>query len=255
MFKIRSRIFRKTIPIQFVTSKIATNYLIKMSLVSNRRSFMQYPGEEPLTYLITKGDLTPQNFSVKSERVFRTIKLAAEASISFIQVREKDLSAKLVLELVSKAVSITADYKTKILVNDRIDIAIGAKADGVHLTSKSLPAKIIRNISPDNFTIGVSTHSLRAAKKARNEGADFVTFSPIFKTGSKLKYGAPQGVDELRRVCDELRPFSVIALGGIDEDSYKPVIEAGASGFAAIRFLNDHNNLRRIGSGWFENGK
>lgn len=202
--------------------------------------------KKPLLYLITKGDLTNENFVEKKTETLKIIKTAAENNISLIQIREKQLPARLVLKLTSEAVKFTQNNQTKILVNDRADIAFAAKADGVHLTSKSIPTSLIRQNFPKGFIIGVSTHSIKKAELAKKEGADFVTFSPIFPTASKAKYGEPQGLGKLSEVCEKLKKFPVIALGGIDETNYKSVLENGASGFAAIRFLNNEEDLRKL---------
>lgn len=196
-----------------------------------------------LIYLITEGETTPQNFPEKSAQILNLVRIAAQYKISLIQIREKQLSARLVFELVSKAVKITRNTETKILVNDRADIALAANADGVHLTSASLSARTIRQNFPREFIVGVSTHTIEEAETAKRGGADFVTFSPIFATPRK---GAPKGLDALREVCEKSKPFPVIALGGINETNFKSILDAGASGFAAIRFLNDTENLLKI---------
>ena len=202
--------------------------------------------KKPLIYLITKGELTQENFTEKKSEILKIIKSAAESNISLVQIREKKIPARLVFELTSEAVNITQNSKTKILVNDRADIAFAAKGDGVHLTSNSIPTAIVRQNFPKDFIIGVSTHSLETTLKAKNEGADFATFSPIFATVSKAKYGEPQGLKKLKKVCEKLEPFPIIALGGIDETNYELVLENGASGFAAIRFLNSEEHLRKF---------
>ncbi|MGI8470508.1 MAG: thiamine phosphate synthase [Pyrinomonadaceae bacterium] len=200
-----------------------------------------------IIYLITRGAATAENFSQASAEILEIIRAAARAKINFIQIREKKLPAKLIFELAERAVKITRGAATRILINDRPDIALAAMADGVHLTSKSLPVKIIRQNFPKNFIVGVSTHALEEAETARTQGADFVTFSPVFKTPSKEIYGAPQGLEKLREVCEKLKPFPIIALGGIDETNFAHVLENGASGFAAIRFLNDLFQRRNAG--------
>jgi thiamine-phosphate pyrophosphorylase len=199
-----------------------------------------------LIYLITDGETTAKNFSERSLQTLRLIKKAAEAEISFIQLREKQLSAKLVFELASKAAEITKDTKTKLLVNDRADIALAAAADGVHLTSKSLSATVIRSNFPVDFIIGVSAHTLAEVEKAKLTGADFATFSPIYVTLSKAKYGAPQGIAKISEVLKTVHDFPVIALGGIDENNFSDVLRSGASGIAAIRFLNDADKLSEV---------
>lgn len=199
--------------------------------------------KNPLIYLITGGTLTAENYAEKKSEILKLITAAVENKISLIQIREKKNSARLVFEIVREAAKITRRSQTKILVNDRADIALAAEADGVHLTSQSLSAEIIRRSFPKNFVIGVSTHTLETAETAKQNGADFVTFSPIFQTPGK---GEPRGVNELCEVCEKLKPFPVIALGGIDETNYKSVLENGASGFAAIRFLNNAENFKKL---------
>ncbi|MEO8072566.1 MAG: thiamine phosphate synthase [Acidobacteriota bacterium] len=196
-----------------------------------------------LTYLITDGETTADNFAEKKSRILELVTIAAENNISLIQIREKKLPARLVFELVREAAEITRKSQTKILVNDRADIAFAAKAAGVHLTSHSLSAEIIRRNFPKDFVIGVSTHTIETSETAKQNGADFVTFGPIFETPDK---GKPHGVEKLHEVCEKLKPFPVIALGGIDETNYKSVLENGARGFAAIRFLNNIENFKRF---------
>ena len=171
------------------------------------------------------------------------IEASVENGISLIQIREKKLSARLLFELTSESAKITGKSTVKLLVNDRADVAVAAKADGVHLTENSISPEIIRHNFPSDFIVGVSTHSIETAEKARNQKADFVVFSPVFASPNK---GEPQGLKKLAEVCERLKPFPVIALGGIDKTNYKSVLENGASGFAAIRFLNDFENLKML---------
>ncbi len=198
---------------------------------------------KPIIYLITEGKLTAENFNADKKRVLEIIESAVENRISLIQIREKKLSAKLLFRLTIEAAQITRNSQTKLLVNDRADIALTANADGVHLTETSVSAEIIRKNFPENFIIGVSTHSIEKAKNAKTQNADFITFSPIFDSPGK---SAPTGSENLKTVCEQLNPFPVIALGGIDETNYKSVLETGANGFAAIRSLNNKQNLKLI---------
>ena len=199
--------------------------------------------EKPLLYLITKGEADQSNYVVKKKEILELIKAAVDAKISLIQIREKKLTAKLLFELASEAGSITAGFPTKLLVNCRADVALAAKADGVHLPADSLSAHVIRRAFPRSFLIGVSTHSFEEAKTAAHDGADFVTFGPVFATPNKR---TTKGFEELGRVCTLLEPFPVLALGGIDAANYQSVLKKGAQGFAAIRYLNDKENLRSL---------
>jgi len=144
------------------------------------------------------------------------------------------LPARVLYKLTAQAVEITRDSQTRLLVNDRVDIARAAGADGVHLTAQSLPADVARDICGPDFLIGVSTHSLAEARAAQVTGADFVVFGPIFETESKRAFGEPQGLDKLREVAAELGEFPVLAIGGITRENLASCIEAGASGIAGI---------------------
>ena len=141
---------------------------------------------------------------------------------------------------------LTRGSDTKLLVNDRADIAAAAGADGVHLTTSSLPAREIRETFGDNFLIGVSTHSALEAVAARVDLADFAVFGPIFETPDKLKYGEPQGLEQLKAITSALEDFPVLALGGISIEKVAECMAAGASGVAAIRMLGESADLIRV---------
>jgi thiamine-phosphate pyrophosphorylase len=110
-------------------------------------------------------------------------------------------------------------------------------------------AAIIRRIFPKNFIIGVSAHTLENVLESKKQKADFAVYSPIFSTPHK---GEPRGLDKLREACEKAKSFPVIGLGGIDETNYQSVLKI-AEGFAAIRFLNDAENLRRLNREFYLN--
>lgn len=191
-------------------------------------------------YLITKGDATPENFLEKKNEIVEIVKRSTRRGVGLIQIREKKLTAKLVFELTKAAVEAAAESAAAILVNDRFDIAIAANAHGVHLTASSLSASIVRSYVPKDFIIGASTHTLEEVTRARDNGADFALFGPVFPTPGK---GEPAGVEKLWEICRAVSPYPILAVGGIDENNYGSVIDAGASGFAAIRYLNEFVNI------------
>src|SRR5688572_21175886 len=129
------------------------------------------------------------------------------------------------------------------MVNDRFDIALAAGADGVHLTSTSLPAEIVSEICGSELLIGVSTHSLNEARLARNKGVDFVVFGPVFDTESKRKFGDPQGTEKLQEVTSTLGQLPVIAIGGVSVDNAGRCFAVGAAGVAAIDLFRDPAKL------------
>lgn len=133
------------------------------------------------------------------------------------------------------------------LVNDRLDVALAAGADGVHLRVSSLPAAHVRaaaiNSGVEDFLIGVSTHSIVEAKAAEAGGADFIVCGPVYETASKRAYGAPLGLARLAEICQMVR-LPVLALGGINAMNFHEPLQRGAAGIAAIGLFTDIANLK-----------
>jgi thiamine-phosphate pyrophosphorylase len=149
-------------------------------------------------------------------------------------------------ELCARASEITRDTATRLLVNDRADIASAAGADGVHLSTRSIETSVVRRTFGRDFLIGVSSHTLEEARAARDDGADFAVFGHIFDTPSKRAYGSPVGLDALREAARALSPFPILAIGGITRAGAESVILAGARGIAAIRLFDDAETLREV---------
>lgn len=204
---------------------------------------MSLVSEKPITYLITRGEATGENFASAKQQILDIIALAVEEKVSLIQIREKHLTAPLLCELTESAVSVTRSSSTKVLVNDRADIAMACGADGVHLTSNSIPVNVIRSMVPADFLVGISSHSLDDAMAAAQDGADFAVLAPVFDTPGK---GEPLGIDMLAEVCRATQPFPILALGGTNERNLAEVLRAGASGFAAIRAMNEPDRLKQL---------
>lgn len=150
-----------------------------------------------------------------------------------VQLREKDLSSRELYELALRLREITSRHGARLFINDRLDIALAAGADGVHLGESSLPVGRVRGIAGDRLLIGVSCHSLEGALAAQEGGADFITFSPVFFTPSKACYGEPVGIERLAEACRRLR-IPVFALGGIKPENVPAVLSRGAHGVALI---------------------
>jgi len=162
-----------------------------------------------------------------------------------VQIREKDLTARTLFELASRAAALTRGSETRVVVNDRADVARASGCDGVHLTARSLEAGVVRRAFGEDFLIGVSAHTFEEARAAREGGADFAVFGPVFDTPSKRAYGPPVGLGSLEETARALRPFPVVALGGVDETNAGDCLAAGAEGVAAIRLFADGQNLAR----------
>lgn len=193
----------------------------------------------PIVYCITEGDATAQNFAQEKEEIVKKVQKSGGSGISLFQIREKRLGADLLFDLVAAAVQ-AAGGNTKILVNSRFDIALAANAHGVHLPSDSIPTGRVRECVGKNFIVGISVHSLTEAQEASVNGADFAVFAPVFESPGKSEV---RGVEVLRTICAAVAPFPVLALGGVDESNVGEVLSAGASGYAAIRYLNEKLRL------------
>ncbi len=202
----------------------------------------------PILYLITRGATTERTTAKAAEfnQILNQVSAAVRAGIDLIQIREKELTARVLFELVSEAGKLTRGSKTRLLVNDRADIAAGAQADGVHLTTRSLDAATIRRVFGEKVLIGASTHSLAEARTARDDGADFIVFGPVFETESKLKYGPAKGLHELSLIVDDLPNFPVLALGGITTANAAECIAAGAEGIAGISMFDNPANFDNL---------
>jgi thiamine-phosphate pyrophosphorylase len=179
-------------------------------------------------YLITNRKLIADRYSLTA-----AVRQALKGGVKAIQLREKDLDTRQLLKLTYKMREMTRKHNAKLFINDRIDIALAAGADGVHLTQNSIPAGAVRKVVKNKLLIGVSTHSLKEAKEAEKAGADFITLGPVYRTPSKLKYGKPLGLDKLAEVSSKIN-IPVFAIGGIKSRRVKYLKNAGAYGVAMI---------------------
>ena len=161
------------------------------------------------------------------------IGVVCRGGVKAIQLREKDLPAKSIFNLAREIQQICKKTGVKLMINDRFDIARAISADGVHLTSKSLPIEIVRKYFNSDKLVGVSTHSLEEARQAEVSGADFALFGPIYPTPSKAAYGDPQGLTKLQEVAKSVS-IPVFAVGGITPDKAKKCVESDAFGVAVI---------------------
>lgn len=158
---------------------------------------------------------------------------ALQGGVRAVQLREKDLRPDELYGLACQLRRITVAYGAKLLINDRIDIALAVNADGVHLPESGIPAAAARKILGPGRLIGVSCHSMSSAACAQRDGADFITFGPVFSTPSKAAYGDPQGVARLAETASSLQ-IPVFGLGGITTEKIPQVMAAGVRGIALV---------------------
>ncbi len=191
--------------------------------------------------------ITDRRVQTPDQELTSLIDLAARAAVAgvdMVQVRERDLSARDIFQLTDAISTAIRGTETRVLINDRADIAACAGA-GVHLTTRSLTAGVVRKAFGHDLLVGVSTHTIDEAEAAERDGADFVVFGPVFETASKKEYGEPVGLEALSRAAARLR-IPVLALGGINISNFVQALDAGASGVAGISMFSDTQDLNRL---------
>lgn len=203
--------------------------------------------DAPALYLIS------DRKAVRRGTLAAAVAAALDAGVGMIQLREKDLPAAELLSLAEELRLLTRGYRARLLINDRVDVALACDADGVHLGGHSLPAAQARKLLGPKRLIGVSTHRLEEVRAAEAGTADFVTFGPVFDTPSKRPFGAPVGLAALAEACRSTR-LPVYALGGIELTRLADVKQSGAAGVACIRAVlsasNPHTAASSLLTGW-----
>lgn len=184
-------------------------------------------------YLISNRLGNPRGWLGEVQKITR----ASAAGCQLIQIRERDLPARLLCQMTREAIEAARPFGARVLVNDRLDVALASGADGVHLRSTSLPVDAVRRIRDQRglapFLIGVSTHNLTEAQLAEEGGATFIVTGPVFSPNSKTIDGPLMGLDRLQKICQRVS-LPVFALGGVGRENYREVMAAGAAGIAAI---------------------
>jgi len=207
-----------------------------------------------LCYVTDRSSLSVAGQGNSPEALLQNIEAAAAAGMDWIQIREKDLSGKECAALTREALRHVAQAFSntssapRLLVNDRLDVALAERAGGVHLGENSLPVedaiRLIAAAQPplQNFLVGTSCHSLEAVQNAASASADYVFFGPVFATPSKAVFGQPQGLSRLAQACHAVE-IPVIAIGGITLENAAQCFASGAAGIAAIRLFQDAGAL------------
>jgi len=186
----------------------------------------------PRLYLVTDRRATSGRPLVDVVRAALAAVPAASRGAVAVQLREKDLEARALLDLARDLRDVTRAAGAALYVNDRVDVALAVGADGVHLGGRSLAPADVARIAP-GLAVAVSTHSRREVETAARAGARFAVFGPVFDTPSKRPYGAPLGLDALREAAGVGLPL--VALGGVTDVNAAACANAGAAGVACIR--------------------
>jgi thiamine-phosphate pyrophosphorylase len=167
------------------------------------------------------------------EDLWDVLPLMARAGLTDLMIREKDLPGAALFALAREAIARARPCGVRVIVNDRLDVALAAGADGVHLGVAGLPVAAVKEMAGRRLRVGASTHSLSELRAAAAAGADYATFGPVFPTASKAAYGPPAGVEALREAVRDV-PIPVLALGGVTASRAPELRDAGIAGVAAI---------------------
>jgi thiamine-phosphate pyrophosphorylase len=173
---------------------------------------------------------------------------ALEGGVNAVQLREKNLSGRDLLELAEKTRALCERYSAPLFINDRVDVALAVNAAGVQLGKASFPIEVARTLLGRGKLIGASVHSPEEVTYAKSAGADFVVFGPIYFTTSKAQFGVPQGLSALRKIV-EVSMLPVYAIGGITSQNTAEVRDAGANGIALISGIIAAENPKEAAAG------
>ncbi len=161
------------------------------------------------------------------------VRAALRGGAPAIQLRMKDGAARDMVEMAQALLAETRPAGALLFVNDRVDVAVIAGADGAHVGQDDLPVAAARRVSPPGFLLGVSAESVELALQAEAEGADYVGVGPVYATGSKADAGEPIGLERIAEVAAAVK-IPVVGIGGIAVGNARAVVESGAAGVAVI---------------------
>lgn len=167
----------------------------------------------------------------------------ADAGATIIQLRDKLAHPRDFYEAAREALDVARARNLKLIINDRVDIALALKADGVHLGQDDLPPSAARSILGADAIIGFSTHSVDQAARALNLPIDYIAIGPIFATTTKLSSNVPVGLSGLAQVRALGEEWPLVAIGGITAENLQAVVAAGADGGAFISDIWHRNRV------------
>ena len=161
------------------------------------------------------------------------VEAAVAGGVSCVQLREKHCGTREFIEQARSIRNLLREKNIPLIINDRIDVALAAEADGVHLGQQDMPIDLARTISSGSLLIGISAESIDDAVRAEQDGADYIGISPVFATPTKTDTGPPLGLAGVRRIR-ELVSIPLVGIGGINHENGAAVIAAGADGIAVV---------------------
>ncbi|MGG7162236.1 thiamine phosphate synthase [Clostridium ihumii] len=186
-------------------------------------------------YLVTDRNIL-KNRDLKDE-----VENAIKGGVTLVQLREKECGGKDFLKYAIEVKEITDKYNVPLIINDRVDIALAIDAAGVHVGQNDIPAKVVRELIGKNKVLGISASNLEEAKKAVEDGADYLGIGAIFSTSTK-KDAKNVKLNMLKQIRDNIK-IPIVAIGGIDKNNAKEVIECNIDGIAVVSAILSENDI------------
>ncbi|MGA0559500.1 thiamine phosphate synthase [Larkinella sp. VNQ87] len=188
-------------------------------------------------YLVTDSEICAQ----AGHTVSQVVEEACRAGVRWVQLREKTVTTHAFIELGFEVRQITQAYGAKLIVNDRVDVALAVDADGVHVGQDDMPPALVRQLIGPGKVIGLSINSLLELQLAREVEVDYLGVATIFPTGTKQDTSSLLGLSGLREICQQTK-LPTFAIGGINASNIRDVIRAGATGAAVVSAICGHPN-------------
>lgn len=198
-------------------------------------------------YLVTDNDI------LEERDFYKCIEDAIKGGVTMVQLREKDASGKEFLEKAFKLREITRKYNIPFIINDRVDIAIICDADGVHVGQSDIDAKFVRSLIGENKILGVSARNLNEAKKAKEDGANYIGVGAMYSTSTKLdaKSVSYETVEEIKNILD----IPIVLIGGINLKNLENLKKLNCDGYAVVSSILKEKDIYSTSKNWIESIK
>lgn len=187
-------------------------------------------------YLVSDRDI------LKGRDFIKSLEEAILGGVTIVQLREKDATSLEFYNLAVQVKELTSQYNIPLIINDRLDIALAVDAEGVHVGQDDLPANIVRGILGEDKIVGVSTATIEEAKKAIEDGADYIGVGALFPTDTKTNARSVT-LDMLKYIKENVS-IPVVGIGGINENNIKAVMDTGIDGVAIVSAILGKENIR-----------
>lgn len=190
-------------------------------------------------YLVTDRSI------LKGKDIFTAVEEALEGGVTLLQLREKDITSRDFYDLAIKMKKLTKPFNVPLIINDRLDIALAVDADGLHIGQEDLPLKIARKLLGPSKILGYSVSNIQQAVYGEQNGADYLGAGSVFPTGSKADAGNPIGLNNLKKIKENVN-IPVVGIGGIGITNIREVKSTGIDGISLISAILGNPNIKEV---------